>query len=117
MSDEADCLFCKIVREEIPTEFVATGDDWVAFNDIAPQAPHHALIIPKRHIATLNEAGEGDAKLLGTLMQAARAIAMERGIAESGYRLVMNCNDEGGQAVYHIHLHLLGGRSMQWPPG
>jgi histidine triad (HIT) family protein len=117
MSAEADCLFCKIARAEIPTEFVAQGDDWVAFNDLAPQAPHHVLVIPKRHIATLNAAGEGDAPLLGTLVQAATTIAIERGIADDGYRLVMNCNEQGGQSVYHIHLHLLGGRSMQWPPG
>jgi len=117
MSAEADCLFCKIARGEIPTEFVARGDDWVAFNDINAQAPHHVLVIPKRHIATVNETSEGDAALLGTLLQAARAIALERGIAESGFRLVMNCNADGGQSVYHMHLHLLGGRSLQWPPG
>ena len=85
MSAEADCLFCKIVRGDIPTEFVAQGDDWVAFNDIGPQAPHHVLVIPKRHIATVNDAAEGDAALLGSLMLAARSIAAERGIAESGF--------------------------------
>lgn len=116
MSEE-DCLFCKIHRGEVQAEIVAQGDQWVAFNDITPQAPHHVLLIPKRHIGSVNDAGEGDAEVLGTLLLAARAIARERGFADRGYRLVMNCNADGGQSVFHIHLHLLGGRGMQWPPG
>ncbi len=89
----------------------------LAFNDISPKAPHHVLIIPKKHIATINDLSEGDTFVAGELIQTARKIAKERGIAEDGYRLIFNCNAHGGQEVYHIHLHLLGGRKLTWPPG
>ena len=107
-----DCLFCKIVNRELPAEIVFEDDDVVAFNDISPQAPTHILIIPKAHFSTLNELTEQDIELPGKLVLRARALASEKGIAESGYRLIMNCNAEGGQTVYHVHMHLLGGRQL-----
>ena len=113
----SDCLFCKMVSGEIPPDTVYEDDDILAFNDINPQAPTHVLIIPKNHIATLNDAGTDDTRLMGKLSMVAAQLAREAGFAEDGYRVVMNCNSAGGQAVYHIHLHLLGGRSMSWPPG
>ena len=112
-----DCLFCKLVAREIPADIVFEDDDVIAFRDIAPQAPTHILIIPKRHISTLNDLAEEDCALVGRLQFTAQKIAKEVGIAEDGYRVVMNCNEDGGQTVYHIHMHLLGGRSMTWPPG
>lgn len=111
------CLFCKIASQEIPTKLIYEDDDIVAFNDIAPQAPHHVLIIPRKHIATANDITEMDTHLLGSMVQVAKKIANSLNIADSGYRFLMNCNQHGGQAVYHIHLHLLGGRQMGWPPG
>ena len=111
-----DCIFCKIAAGEIGTT-VAQGDGWVAFDDAAPQAPQHLLVIPTRHIPTVNDLTDGDDALLGRMVLAARDLARERGLAEPGYRLVMNTNAEGGQSVYHIHLHVLGGRQLQWPPG
>ena len=108
----ADCLFCKIVNRELPAEIVFEDDEFLAFNDISPQAPTHTLIIPKTHIATVNELTEAEIDLPGKLILRARALASEKGIAESGYRLILNCNPDGGQTVYHIHLHLLGGRQM-----
>lgn len=113
----SDCLFCAIVAGEIPAEIVAEGDEWLAFRDIQPQAPVHVLVIPRRHIATLNETGKEDTGVLGELVGAAKRIADEEGIAGDGYRLVINTNADGGQAVYHVHLHVLGGRAMTWPPG
>jgi histidine triad (HIT) family protein len=113
----ADCLFCKIAAGEIPAEKVKEADDWIAFRDISPQAPTHILIIPREHIATLNDVAPGNETLLGSLFLAAKQIAAEEGIAESGYRAVVNCNADAGQAVFHIHMHLLGGREMGWPPG
>lgn len=113
----ADCLFCKIAAGEIPAEKVKEADDWIAFRDISPQAPTHILIIPREHIATLNDVAPGNEALLGSLFLAAKQIAAEEGIAESGYRAVVNCNADAGQAVFHIHMHLLGGREMGWPPG
>ncbi|NIN72976.1 MAG: HIT domain-containing protein [Gemmatimonadetes bacterium] len=113
----ADCLFCKIAAGEIPAEKVKEADDWIAFRDISPQAPTHVLIIPREHIATLNDVDAGKEALLGKLFLAAKQIAAEEGIAESGYRAVVNCNADAGQAVFHIHMHLLGGREMGWPPG
>ncbi|MGD2153402.1 MAG: histidine triad nucleotide-binding protein [Gemmatimonadales bacterium] len=113
----ADCLFCKIAAGEIPAEKVKEDDDWIAFRDISPQAPTHILIIPREHIATLNDLEPGNAALLGQLFLAAKQIAAEEGIAEPGYRTVVNCNADAGQAVFHIHVHLLGGREMGWPPG
>lgn len=115
--DQADCLFCKIVRGDIPADFVFESDDVVAFNDINPQAPLHVLVIPRRHISTINDLSADDAETVGKLFLAARQIAADAGVAENGYRVAMNCNEDGGQSVYHIHLHVLGGRRMGWPPG
>jgi histidine triad (HIT) family protein len=112
-----DCLFCKIVNREIPGDIVFEDEEVLAFNDINPQAPTHVLIIPKRHIATLNDLEEGDLALVGRLQYVAARLARERGFAEEGYRVVMNCNDLGGQTVYHIHMHLMGGRRFTWPAG
>lgn len=112
-----DCLFCKMVNGDIQADTVYEDDDVLAFNDINPQAPAHILIIPKKHIATLNDADDTDTSLLGKLSRVAANIAASAGYAEEGYRVVMNCNQAGGQAVYHIHLHLLAGRQMSWPPG
>lgn len=112
-----NCIFCQIAEGQIPTELIYQDEQVVAFNDLHPQAPHHILIIPRKHIATLNDITEEDTELLGHLFQTAKHIAKNLNIAESGYRVVMNCNKGAGQAVYHIHLHLLGGRQMHWPPG
>jgi histidine triad (HIT) family protein len=111
------CLFCRIIRREIPASVVYEDEDVIAFNDINPQAPTHILVVPKRHVDTLNALDANDDGLIGMLVRRAAAIARERGIAESGYRTVFNTNDDGGQTVPHIHLHLLGGRSLTWPPG
>ena len=113
----SDTLFAKITGREIPANIVFEDDDVLAFRDINPQAPQHVLFIPKRAIATLNDLVPGDAELAGKLVLAAAAFAKREGFAESGYRVVFNCNGDGGQSVYHIHLHLLAGRQMQWPPG
>ena len=112
-----DCLFCKMVSGDIAPDKVYEDDEILAFNDINPQAPTHILIIPKKHIATLNDAVESDTQMLGKLTTVAATLAKQSGYAEDGYRVVMNCNNAGGQAVYHIHLHLLAGRQMSWPPG
>jgi histidine triad (HIT) family protein len=114
---EADCLFCKIANAELPADIVKQGEGWVAFRDISPQAPTHILIIPRQHIATLNDVDAGQAGLVGQLFLAAKEIAQDEGIAEDGYRTVFNCNAGAGQSVFHIHVHLLGGRAMGWPPG
>lgn len=108
----ADCLFCKIVSGDIPADIVFEDDEILAFNDISPQAPVHILIIPKKHIATINELSETDADIISRLLLCAKTLAADKGIAESGYRLLFNCNAQGGQTVYHIHLHLLGGRQL-----
>ena len=113
----SDCIFCKIVAGEIPAEVVYQDDQVVAFKDLNPQAPVHVLVIPRRHIATTNDLTEADAELAGRLVLAAKQVAQEMGIAEEGYRTVLNCNAAAGQTVFHIHLHLLGGRPMGWPPG
>ena len=110
-----DCLFCKMVAGDIKPDVVFEDDKVLAFNDISPQAPTHILIIPKQHISTLNDLD--DAELGGYLLKTAAAIAKQKGFAEQGYRTVFNCNTHGGQAVYHLHLHLLAGRAMTWPPG
>jgi histidine triad (HIT) family protein len=115
MSD--DCLFCKIAAGEIDAKVVHEDDDVVAFEDINPQAPHHLIIIPREHIATVNDLDEEHEALFGKLATTAKRLAAERDIDESGYRLVMNCNRGAGQSVFHIHLHLLGGRDLMWPPG
>ena len=112
-----DCLFCKILSGEIPAELVYESDTAVAFRDINPQAPTHVLVIPRRHISTINDIGEDDQAMIGSLFTAAKKIAEQEGIAEDGYRAVMNCNEGAGQSVFHIHLHVLGGRPMGWPPG
>jgi histidine triad (HIT) family protein len=113
----ADDLFLKIINREIPADIVYETDEILAFRDINPQAPTHLLIIPKEHIPTMNDLGSGHSNLLGRLLLVAAELAEREGIAQDGYRVVMNCNKSGGQAVYHIHLHLLGGRQMGWPPG
>lgn len=113
----SDCIFCKIVDGDIPAEKVFEDDKVIAFRDMSPQAPHHFLVIPRKHIATLNDLAAEDEDTIGRMYSAAKQIASEHGFAESGYRAVMNCNADGGQTVYHIHLHVLGGRAMSWPPG
>jgi len=110
-----DCLFCRIVRNEIPAKLVAEDDHCVAFRDINPQAPVHVLVIPREHVPSLNQAT--DAAMLGRLSLMAAEIARREGVAESGYRTVVNTNAAAGQTVFHVHLHLLGGRSLHWPPG
>lgn len=112
-----DCVFCKIAAGEIPAERVYEDGSVVAFRDLNPQAPTHVLVIPRRHIATLNDVAEDDAATIGRLFVAAREVAEREGFAEQGYRTVLNCNEAGGQTVFHVHLHLLGGRMMHWPPG
>lgn len=113
----SDCLFCKMANGEIHPDIVHEDDEILAFRDISPQAPTHVLIIPKKHISTLNDAQPDDAALLGRLLLVGRQIAQESGVAEDGYRLVTNCNAAAGQSVFHIHVHLLAGRQMSWPPG
>lgn len=112
-----DCLFCAIAAGEIPADIVYEDSDVIAFRDISPQAPCHLLVIPKQHISTLNDAEPEHQALLGKLLYTGSQLAAEQGLAEQGYRLVMNCNSDGGQTVFHIHLHVLGGRAMTWPPG
>ncbi|PCI46975.1 MAG: histidine triad nucleotide-binding protein [Moraxellaceae bacterium] len=111
------CFFCKIANNEMQTDIVYEDEQVIAFRDINPQAPKHLLIIPRKHIATLNDAEQEDQALLGHIMLTAQKIAELEGDLEDGYRVVMNCNRNGGQSVYHIHLHYLGGRQMGWPPG
>jgi len=110
-------LFEKIISREIPADIIFENNDVLAFRDINPQAPTHILIIPKKCIESINFLEKEDKDLIGDLFLAAKEIAAEEGIAKDGFRLVINCNDHGGQSVYHLHLHLLGGRQMQWPPG
>ena len=112
-----DCIFCKIAAGEIPAERVYEDDAVVAFRDLNPQAPTHVLVIPRQHIATINDVSPDNEATIGRLFRAARAIAAQEGFAEAGYRTVINCNEAGGQTVFHVHLHLLGGRMMHWPPG
>lgn len=112
-----DCLFCKIVSGEIPANMIYR-DDWViGLDDINPQAPQHKLIIPQKHISTLNDTTAEDNEVLGHMIQTSKLLAKELDIATDGYRLVMNCNAGAGQTVFHVHLHLLGGRPLTWPPG
>jgi histidine triad (HIT) family protein len=111
------CLFCKIVAGEIPAKKVHEDDHLVAFEDINPQAPLHVLVVPRRHIAALNDLQAEDDALVGEMVRRAAAIAEGRGVAAGGYRTVFNCNSDAGQTVFHIHLHVLGGRRMDWPPG
>ena len=111
------CLFCKLVRRELPVSVVYEDERLLAFNDLKPEAPTHVLIIPKQHIENLNALSPADDQLVGAMFRVAADIARERGIAESGYRTVFNTNGDAGQSVFHLHLHLLGGRSLRWPPG
>ena len=112
-----DCIFCKIASGELGTDLIYEDDDLVGFRDLNPQAPTHVLVIPRRHIATLNDLDETDAALVGRMHLAARILAEREGIAGRGYRTLINCNAEAGQTVFHLHLHLLGGRPLGWPPG
>ena len=113
----ADCLFCKIVAGQIPGSIVYEDQELVAFKDINPQAPLHVLIVPRQHIETLNDLRVVDDALVGSMVRCAAALAKKNGYADRGYRTVFNCNREAGQTVFHIHLHLLAGRSLTWPPG
>ena len=112
-----DCLFCKILDGEIPAELIYESDTAVAFRDVNPQAPTHVLVIPRKHISTINDIEQDDQEIIGSLYTAAREVAAKEGIADDGYRAVMNCGEGAGQSVFHIHLHVLGGRQMGWPPG
>jgi histidine triad (HIT) family protein len=112
-----DCLFCKIAAGTIPARLVHQDQDTVAFEDINPQAPFHVLVVPRRHVATLNDLTRDDDQLMGKLFRVAATLAREKGCAESGYRVLMNTNAEGGQVVFHVHMHVMGGRQMRWPPG
>lgn len=113
----ADCIFCKIARKEIPARLAHEDDTVVAFEDISPQAPTHTLVIPKAHIATLNDLGPADAGLIGHMMLVAAKVAKDKGLDARGYRLVANCQESAGQSVFHLHVHVLGGRRFGWPPG
>lgn len=113
----SDCLFCRIIAREIPGKILFEDEQLVVLADINPQAPLHALVVPRRHIATLNDLAADDDALVGSLFRRAAALAGEHGYAERGYRTVFNCNREAGQSVFHIHLHVLGGRALAWPPG
>jgi len=117
MATRPDCLFCRIVAGEIPAARVYEDERLLAFSDIHPQAPMHVLVIPRKHIATLNDLEPGDDGLVGEMIRRGAAIAAERGYAERGFRTVFNCNADAGQAVFHLHLHVLGGRALSWPPG
>jgi histidine triad (HIT) family protein len=112
-----DCLFCKIINGDIPAEIVYEDDAVLAFRDINAQAPTHVLVIPRTHIATINDIQPDQGELIGKMYLAAKQVAKQEGISESGYRTVMNCGEGAGQTVFHIHLHVLGGRSLGWPPG
>ena len=111
------CLFCKIASGKIPSDKVFEDSDLFAFRDINPQAPSHIVVVPKKHIATINDMAEGDSCLFGKVMLAIKKIAAKEGISSGGYRVVINCNSDAGQTVFHVHFHLLGGRKLQWPPG
>ena len=113
----SDCLFCRIIKKEIPASVIYEDDRVMVFNDINPQAPLHALVIPKRHIASLNELSAGDDGIVGEMVRRAAAIAGDKGYADRGFRTVFNTNAEAGQTVFHIHLHVLAGRGLGWPPG
>lgn len=113
----SSCLFCRIIAGEVPASKVFEDDDLMAFKDITPQAPVHVLIVPRRHIPTLNDLTPQDDALIGSMARRAAAIAAEHGVDASGYRTVFNCNAAAGQTVFHLHMHVLGGRSLAWPPG
>jgi histidine triad (HIT) family protein len=111
------CLFCRLIAGDIPATKAFEDEDLVAFNDINPQAPMHVLVVPRKHIASLNELGPAEDVLVGKMTRRAAAMAAERGFAASGYRTVFNCGADAGQTVFHLHLHVLGGRTFGWPPG
>ena len=113
----SDCLFCKILDGEIPCDKVYENEHVIAFRDVNPQAPTHVLVIPRKHISTVNDLTEDDKNIVGEMMLAAQQVAKQDGIEDVGYRLIMNCNEGAGQTVFHIHLHVLGGRALNWPPG
>jgi histidine triad (HIT) family protein len=117
MSEEQSCLFCRIIAGEIPTDFVHQDDRSIVIRDINPQAPTHLLVIPKEHLESLDEASQSDEALLGHLLRVGARVANEAGLAESGYRTVINTGAGAGQSVFHLHVHVLGGRPMNWPPG
>ncbi len=112
-----DCIFCKIAQKKLETDIVYETTELLVFRDLAPQAPIHLLVIPKKHVSTINELNDDDQLLIGKMIFAAKKLAQDMGIHETGYRLIYNVNQQGGQSVYHIHLHILGGRQMGWPPG
>lgn len=112
-----DCLFCRIASGEQDADVVAEGEAWVAFRDINPQAPTHVLVVPRRHVEDVDALEEADRELAGELLLAAGRVAREEGLAEDGFRVVANTGRRAGQSVFHLHLHVLGGRSMKWPPG
>jgi histidine triad (HIT) family protein len=113
----SDCLFCRIVAKTIPAKVVYEDDQTLAFDDIHPQAPVHTLVIPKRHVASIQDLGESDQTLLARLLLTCTKVAMDKGLADSGFRLVANTGRNGGQTVFHLHWHVMGGRHMGWPPG
>lgn len=113
----SDCIFCNIVDKTIASNILYEDEKAIAFKDIAPKAPHHCLIIPRKHIATINDLKDEETMLVGHLVQVAKKLAKDLAIDQKGYRILFNCNSQGGQEVYHIHLHLLGGRQLNWPPG
>lgn len=113
----SDCLFCKIRDGEIPCNIIFENEDVLAFHDVNPQAPIHLLIIPRKHISTVNDLADEDGVVMGSLFAAAKVIAAQLGVSEDGYRLVVNCNRGAGQSVFHIHMHMLAGRALTWPPG
>jgi histidine triad (HIT) family protein len=117
MGTSADCIFCKIAAGKIDADIVYQDDRAVAFRDLNPQAPTHVLVIPRKHVATINDVTESDVGDVGGLFLAAKAVAGQEGLEEKGYRVVMNCMEGAGQSVFHVHLHVLGGRSFRWPPG
>lgn len=112
-----ECIFCNILQGKIPSKSVYRDENYYAFGDINPQAPVHILVVPIKHIPTVNDLTEGEKDLIGGMFLLAKKIAKEKGISESGYRLVLNCQKDAGQVIYHIHLHIIGGRVMKWPPG
>jgi histidine triad (HIT) family protein len=112
-----DCIFCRIVRGEIPAKKVVENDDVLAFDDVNPVAPVHVVIVPKKHIPTLNDATDADENSLGALLLAAKSVAAKKGLSESGYRIVLNTMSGAGQVVFHVHMHVIGGRAFGWPPG
>ena len=112
-----DCLFCRIVEKKVPADIVYESDDVIAFKDIEPKAPIHCLIIPKKHISTINDIDGSNSNIIGLMYEAVAQLARSFNVDKEGYRVVMNCNSDGGQTVYHIHLHFLAGRQLSWPPG